>query len=402
MKSKEKLFQECMDEGKKYFYEHKNTRPNFMVFLQDMLKHFGDENSALIEGVYYSLVKNLTATKIFGFDSEQFKEKLNHLKGTEETDQIYDREKNKARELLKALNTYRSEYYYKIKEVYKGKADYDRLDEKAYVKKGSVKFGGYKEERLKYYTEGMNNNALIGIFSYEFVSNYSNIDKSESSYAKRIIDKIEEKIINYLSDIRKVYQDKLTPEPAEEIPEPIEETPKSTEMTPGPIKEKPEPIVETSEPIEDIFKPIEKNSEPVEKTTKPTEEEPKPIKEKPKLTEVKPKSTKVKPVSKSIPEKISITKEQIDIVRILGAMYSSGIIPSKTEVKQIAQLFFSKPDEIEKFVSDYDSQKKRILDGDSGSDSENLIRFIKSLSNQLKKFEIKEIIEHLLTISFDK
>ena len=106
-----------MDAGKKYFYEHKDVRPNFMVFHQEMLKTFGDENGTVIEGVYYSLVKNLTATKLFGFDSEQFKDKLDSLKGNEEIQKFYDEEKNKARELIKALNNYRSEYYFKIKEV---------------------------------------------------------------------------------------------------------------------------------------------------------------------------------------------------------------------------------------------------------------------------------------------
>ena len=402
MKSKEKLFQECMDAGKKYFYEHKDVRPNFMVFHQEMLKTFGDENGAVIEGVYYSLVKNLTATKLFGFDSEQFKDKLDSLTGNEEIQKFYDEEKNKARELIKALNNYRSEYYFKIKEVYKGKADYDRLDEKAYVKKGSVKFGGYKEERLKYYTEGMKNNTLVGIFSYEFVSNYSNIDKSESSYAKRIIDKIEERIINYLSDIRKIYQDKTTPEPVEEIQEPVKEIHEPAEVTPKPIGETQKPIEKTPEPLEDIFKPVEEAPEPVKEKTKPIEEKPKPVKEKPRPPEVKPKPVKVKPVSKATQDKISITKEQVDIVRILEAMHSSGIIPAKTETRQIAQLFFNNQDDIEKFVSGYDNQKKKIPEADSGSDDEKLIQFIKLLSNRLKKFEIKELIEHLLTISFDK
>ena len=60
------------------------------------------------------------------------------------------------------------------------------------------------------------------------------------------------------------------------------------------------------------------------------------------------------------------------------------------------------PKDIEKFVSNYNSQKKKILDQDSESNDQNLIHFIKILSNRLEKFDIKEIIEHLITISFDK
>ena len=395
MKNEEKLFQKCMDEGKNYFYKHNNVRPTFMVFYQEMLKHFGEENSDLIERFYYRLIRDLPATKIFGFDSEQFKEKLNSLTNTDETNKIYEQEKNRAKEFLKALNIYRSEYYYKIEEVYKGKTEYDRAEESVYFKKTNVKSGSYKEERLKYYTEGMNNNTLREIFSYEFMSNFSSTDISEKSYAKRIIDKIDERIIIFLSEIKKFHQTK------EEAPL-IEEKLESTEETTEPIKEIPESAEETAEPKEEILELTEEIAEPKEEIIEFTEDELKLIKETPKLSEVKTKPTKVTRVSKPAQDKILISTEQVDIVRICEAMYSSGIISAKTEIKQIAQLFFSDPKDIEKFVSNYNSQKKKILDQDSESNDQNLIHFIKILSNRLEKFDIKEIIEHLITISFDK
>ena len=451
MKNEEKLFQKCMDEGKNYFYKHNNVRPTFMVFYQEMLKHFGEENSDLIERVYYRLIRDLPATKIFGFDSEQFKEKLNSLTNTDETNKIYEQEKNRAKEFLKALNIYRSEYYYKIEEVYKGKTEYDRAEESVYFKKTNVKSGSYKEERLKYYTEGMNNNTLREIFSYEFMSNFSSTDISEKSYAKRIIDKIDERIIIFLSEIKKFHQTKEeaplieeklesteeTTEPIKEIPEsaeetaepkeeilelteetaePIEEIPESAERITDPpeeiiefteeelklIEETPESTEEIAEPKEEILELTEETAEPKEEIIEFTEDELKLIKETPKLSEVKTKPTKVTRVSKPAQDKILISTEQVDIVRICEAMYSSGIISAKTEIKQIAQLFFSDPKDIEKFVSNYNSQKKKILDQDSESNDQNLIHFIKILSNRLEKFDIKEIIEHLITISFDK
>lgn len=416
MKNKEKLFQECMDEGKNYFYKHKNVRPTFMVFYQEMLKYFGEENNNIIEKVYYGLIKNLPATKMFGFDSEQFKDKLNSLIDIEEVNQTYDQEKNKAKELLKALNIYRSEYNYKMEEVYKGKAEYDRSEESVYFKKPNEKSGGYKEERLKYYTEGINNITLIEIFSYEFMSNYSNNDISEKSYAKGILDKIEEEIIIFLSDIKKVYQTKVTSKPTEDILEPIEDIPDYTEDTPEPIEELPEPAEKVVEPIEEILEFTEETLEPIEETPKSTEKtdetneeileftekELELVKETPELSEVKTKPTKVTPVSESTPDKISIIKEQVDIVRILEAMYSSGIIPAKTEIRQIAQLFYNNQEDIENFESIYNSQKMKNLEGYSESNNEKLKQFIKLLSSGLEKFDIKEIIEHLITISFDK
>ena len=373
MNDKEKLFQECMDGGKNYFFKHKNVRPSFISFHQEMLKYFGGENSNVIEKVYYRLIRDLSATKIFGFDSDKFKSMLNNLTDMEEAKRSYGQGKNKAEELLKALNSYRSEYYYKIEEVYRGKSDDDRLREDGYFKKGGMEPDSYKEERLKYYTEGINNNTLIEIFSYEFLSNYSDIDTSERSYAKMIIDKIEEEIIKFLGDITRHYNAKLTAKPAEA---------------------KPEPTGETTKPIE--------APEPAKITPKPAEVTPKTIKAKPKLAEAVPKPTKVVPASKSAPERISIGEEQVDIVRIFEAMYSSGIISAKTGIEQVARLFFNDPEGIDKFVTYYNNQKNRILEEGSKSNSKNLKQFIKLLLNELKKSDVKDIVEHLINIHFEK
>lgn len=415
MTDKEKLFQECIDRGKNYFSQHKKIRPNFVLFHQEMLKYFGEENSNLIETVYYRLTKDLSATKIFGFDSEQFKGMLNSLTDIEKAKKNYEQVKNKAEELLKALNSYRSEYYYKIEEVYRGKTDDDRLEETGYFKKGSMEPDSYKEERLQYYTEGINNDTLIEIFSYEFLSNFSDIDKSERSYAKTIVDKIEEEIIIYLGDITRLYNAKATAKPIEAAPKPSEEKPEPAVVTP-------EPQEVQSEPEEVISKPAEAKPESSEEKPKPTkvkpehtrlktkppevkpkpaEETPKPIKEIPKPAEVAPKTTKVTSERKSEPDKILITEEQVDIVRIFEAMYSSGIITAKTEARQIAQLFLSDSGGIEKFVANYNNQKRKILEEGTKSNSKNLKQFVKLLLKDLKKSDVKDIVEHLINMHFD-
>jgi len=353
MSDKEKLFQECMDKGKDYFFKNKNGRPNFISFQQAMLKYFGEENSNLIESAYYRLITSLPATKIFGFDSEQFKDLLNNLTDIKEIKKSYEQAKNKAEELLRALNSYRSEYYFKTEELYKGRADDDRLVKNGYIKKAGLGADDHKEERLKYYTEGIDNNLLIEIFSYEFMSDYSDIDVSEINYVKMIMEKIEEELIIFLGDITRFYHNKMAPNPIEATPKLTETAPKPTELTPEPA-------------------------------------------------ELTPKHTGVTPAGKSTPDKISIIEEQINIVRIFEAMYSSGIISAKTEIKQIAQLFFSNTRDIDKFVTNYNRLKKIILDKDPRSNSKKITKFIKLLLNGLKKFGIKDILEHLRTILSNK
>lgn len=353
MSDKKKLFQECMNRGKDYFFNHKNVRPKFISFHQAMLPYFGEENSNLIESAYYKLITYLPATKIFGFDSEQFKDLLNNLTDIKETKKSYDHEKNKAEELLKALNSYRSEYYYKTEELYRGRADDERLVKGGYLKKDSRGVDTHNEERLKYYTEGIADNLLIKIFSYEFMSNYSDIGVSEISYVKRIMEKIEEELIIFLGDITRFYHNKLAPKP-------IEVTPELTETTPEPAEVKTEPA------------------------------------------ELTPRLTGVTPARKSTSDKISIIEEQIDIVRIIEAMYSSGIILAKTEIKQIAQLFFNNTEDIDKFVINYSRLKKMIIDKNPRSNSKKFTHFIKLLLNGLKKFGIKDIVEHLRTIHSNK
>jgi len=101
-------------------------------------------------------------------------------------------------------------------------------------------------------------------------------------------------------------------------------------------------------------------------------------------------------------EKLKIQGKLVDIVRIFEAMFATGIISAKTEIKQIAQLYFNDPLDIDKFVDNYNSQKSRIGYNASKSNSPNLKLFIEELSKGLKEKDVDEIIDYLGKLPFSK
>jgi len=104
---------------------------------------------------------------------------------------------------------------------------------------------------------------------------------------------------------------------------------------------------------------------------------------------------KVKPASTDTTEKFSIIGKQVDIVRIFEAMSEVGIISSKTEIKQIAKLFFTDPVDITSFEKNYNATAHRLKDQASLSTSKNLNHFIKSLSERLRQQDVDDLIRHL-------
>lgn len=89
-----------------------------------------------------------------------------------------------------------------------------------------------------------------------------------------------------------------------------------------------------------------------------------------------------------------------DIVRIFEAMREAEIISFKTEVKQIAQMFFKYPG----FEGSYNSTKSRIEKNESQSNSKELEKFIKILCEKSFKKKGKvldSIIEYLEKLQSD-
>ncbi len=311
MRDIEKLFQECMERGTKYFLKHKHARPHIINFNSEMLKYFGKENTKLIERVYYRLCADIPTIKLFGFDFEQFKNKLGYINDSKEIQKIYKTEKNKAEEFLKSLVTFKAEYHDNDEQVYRDNIDDDWLEIHGYSKKYSRTIEDYAEGWYNYYMEGVENKILVDVFAYEFKGEYTSLSITESRDAKMVIDKIEEEINNFLSDITRTYLANVT------LP------------------------------------------------------------------------------STGTSEKISIIGKKVDIVRIFEAMLKAGIISSKTEIKQIAQLFFTDPIDISSFEKNYNATAHRLKDQASLSTSKNLNHFIKLLSERLRQQDVDDLITHL-------
>lgn len=88
----------------------------------------------------------------------------------------------------------------------------------------------------------------------------------------------------------------------------------------------------------------------------------------------------------------------VDITRIFEAMKKAGIISTKTEVLQIAQIFFSDALERNKFITKYNSTKSDFKKNFTNSNSAELLDFIKILissSYDKKESELLELEKHI-------
>lgn len=79
-----------------------------------------------------------------------------------------------------------------------------------------------------------------------------------------------------------------------------------------------------------------------------------------------------------------------DIVRIFEAMFDSHIISMKTEVTQIAKMFFSDPLEAKNFTDQYYARKNDNDKFNRNSNSKELVKFIEIIIE--KSFNKKETI----------
>jgi len=88
----------------------------------------------------------------------------------------------------------------------------------------------------------------------------------------------------------------------------------------------------------------------------------------------------------------------VDITRIFEAMKEAGIISTKTEVSQIARIFFAEKLKQKDFISKYNSAKKDIKKDFSSSKSKELLEFLKILITvcyNSKEYELLELETHI-------
>jgi hypothetical protein len=95
-------------------------------------------------------------------------------------------------------------------------------------------------------------------------------------------------------------------------------------------------------------------------------------------------------------KKITIKAGVTDIVRIFEAMKEAEIISKKTEVSQIADLFFNTAEDKKKFIATYNARKSDITNLDRSSNSTELEEFIITLIE--KSFVNKDkVLENLVS-----
>lgn len=89
-----------------------------------------------------------------------------------------------------------------------------------------------------------------------------------------------------------------------------------------------------------------------------------------------------------------------DVVRIFEAMNEAGIISTKTEVKQIVQMFFKEANDIKALEANYNATKSRIKNHRSSSNSKELVKFIIYLCGN--SFHDKEVELHEIILSLEQ
>lgn len=97
-------------------------------------------------------------------------------------------------------------------------------------------------------------------------------------------------------------------------------------------------------------------------------------------------------------KKINVKSSITDIVRIFESMKKAGIISTKTTTKQIAELFFTEVMDLISFEKKYNAAKSKIDNYNHSSNSNELINFLKLLTEDSfknKDLRIEELIHYL-------
>lgn len=203
--SDENIFKEYLERGTKYYLEHKHTRLSLIDFYTEMKKYFGDD-TALCEKVFYRIVNDVPVIRIFGFDIEVVKRRI-EIGGNEgELDLLIEVEKSKVEELLKAIHDYKLEYYMKWEKRYNQNLDDDWLEEQGYTDKNDLSFDLHYNGWLKFYLEDIKNVNLIEMLKWGFSGRMGEFDNIEEKNSVRIfLDDIEKEAKDFKDELVQAY-----------------------------------------------------------------------------------------------------------------------------------------------------------------------------------------------------
>ncbi len=201
----EKVFQEYLERGTKYFLSHKHQRLGLLNFHMEMKKYFGDDIK-LCEKVYYRIVNDTPIIRIFDFDIELLQKKLEDITDKNELLTEYEKEKNNIDNLLKAISDYKPEYYIKWEKIYNSEVDDDWLEEKGYIENSDSIFVDHYSGWLNYFLEDIENEKLKDILTYWFIGRMGDWDNiNEKSVVKSYIDNLENELNSYQQKVLQTY-----------------------------------------------------------------------------------------------------------------------------------------------------------------------------------------------------
>jgi len=201
----EKVFQECLDRGTKYYLEHKHTRLNFIYFFMEMKKYFG-EDIKLLKKVYYKIVNDNPIIKIFGYDYDTYNKKTESCRNKTELNTLFENEKKEIEKLLEDIHNYKPDYLLKWEKVNNGNVYEEDLEENGYVDNNDSDIEKHNKAWVKYFIENVENEKLREMLIYGFsgqMDESEDIDNNKS--VKLFLDHIESELKNYKDQIVQNY-----------------------------------------------------------------------------------------------------------------------------------------------------------------------------------------------------
>lgn len=198
-------YKECLEKGTQYFIGHKHKRLHFIYFYMEMKKYYGDD-IGLIEKVYYKIVTDNPVIKIFGYNYDEYKKKIEKCRNKAELNKIFDVEKNNIEEQLKAINDYKPDYYIKWEQVNNRKIYEDDLEGLGYTNKNDSNNLKYKNAWIRYFIEDVKNEKLREILFYGFSGEMDETeDITNKNSVKIFLENLESELKDYLDKIVQFY-----------------------------------------------------------------------------------------------------------------------------------------------------------------------------------------------------
>lgn len=198
-------YEEYYAEGIKLFLMHKKWKLSLIEFYAKMEKTFGDDIE-LCRSVYYKISNEYPIIRIFGYDIEDVKRRMEICKNEDELNQLIEIEKSKTENLLNAIQEFRPLYYEKWEKSNIQELDDDWLEQKGYTKEKDSSTYMHYNGWLNYYLEEIDNKKLIEMIRYGLSGrNGKGDDIKEANTVQNFMDHLESDLRNFKEEIAQTY-----------------------------------------------------------------------------------------------------------------------------------------------------------------------------------------------------